>query len=76
MLVFPEWFTSDRLNTITSFNWDLKPFGATGTWEEGEYSSKLTLLLEESTQKIEIKWEYEFINRSDTTITNLLPLIA
>ena len=71
MLVFPEWFTSDELNTLTNFDWKLKPNMAVGSWESESYGSELIIRFEQSDQKVELKWEYEFRNSSNHSVTNL-----
>jgi hypothetical protein len=71
MLVFPEWFTSDELNMVTRFNWDLKPYVAIGSWESESYASTLTIRFKQSEQKVELEWDYEFKNGSDKDVTNL-----
>ena len=71
MLFFPEWFTSDQFNSVTKFQWDLKPYLAIGSWAGDSYSSTVTIKLKESEQKVELYWEYEFTNNSDTNLNNL-----
>jgi hypothetical protein len=71
MLVFPEWFTSNKLNTVTRFNWDLNPYVAIGSWEKESYTSTLTIRLKQSEQKVELVWNYEFTNNSAQLVTNL-----
>ncbi len=72
MLVFPEWFTSNELNDPDiSFDWDLKPYIAVGSWESESYTSILTIRFKQSEQQIELVWDYEFRNSSDQLVTNL-----
>ena len=70
MLVFPEWFTSNELNTVTKFDWKLKPSHAVGTWEKESYTAILTIELNQSEQKIELSWEYKVRNSSDKPLIN------
>ena len=71
MLVFPEWFTSDRVNSVTNFNWDLNPYSAVGAWDDGPYTAAITITLKKSEVQVELHWEYEFKNGSDTTVNSL-----
>ena len=71
MLIFPEWLTSKEIGYVAIFNWRKGRSQATGSWRSGPYSATLTIRFEQSGQKYELKWEYEFENGSDKQLTDL-----